>query len=159
MWRVTWFLALLLPCVSIGCSPNGDGTDAGGDSGRSESFSARASTPKDSVTFYLRAMAGEVPFEEVAEFLDWKALKKAAAAKRPAVRAVSMERFRKELLSRMKSRVGRITPEQLAEIVPGLQVEEEGDRATVTMPDREGASFTLRRVAAGWVISGLPANG
>jgi hypothetical protein len=58
----------------------------------------------------------------------------------------------------MKARVGQITPERLARIVPELQVEEEGDRATVTIPDREGVSFALRKTATGWMISRLPAT-
>jgi hypothetical protein len=147
MMRFTWILTLLLPGVSIGCSPNGNAPDAGADS------------PKDAVALYLRAMAGEVPLEEVVEVLDWESLKKAAEATRPKVRFASMDRFRKELLARLKAHVGQITPERLAETLPRLQVEEERDQATVTNPDREGASFTLRRIAAGWVISGLPENG
>jgi DNA-binding transcriptional regulator YdaS (Cro superfamily) len=150
-------LTVILLGVAVGCSSNSTGSRD--DGGSAASAGSAAATPEDAVALYLRAMAGEVPLEQVKPVLDWESLKRAAEAKQPMVRRASMQRFQQGVMSRMQERVGSITPEQLAMILPRLEADVQGDRATIAMPEREGAAFTLRKLGSGWAISGFPRRG
>jgi hypothetical protein len=115
-----------------------------------------AASPKEAVMTYLRVLAKELPASALEGLLLWPVLHEEMSAEREEIAKLSLEEFKGALIEGFGEQAAGFTPEQLAEVEPGIVAKEEGDEATVTIPTVEENPFRVRRTADGWKIAHFP---
>lgn len=112
-----------------------------------------ADTPLAAVTVYLDVLTHRVPVDELDAVMDWTAIKDDLGD--PDIAALPAASVAELLKSRTRQSPP-VDPEEVAALIPVLQVTEEGDTARITMPQQTEDGFTLKRVDGKWWIIHFP---
>ena len=112
-----------------------------------------ADTPLAAVTVYLDVLTRNQPVEKLDAVMDWTAIKDDLGD--PDIAALPAASVAELLKSRTRQSPP-VDAEEVAALIPMLQVTEEGDTARITMPQQTDDGFTLKRVDGKWWIVHFP---